>query len=461
MKRKSIIIFISFVIFILFNINDVKAASTSISQNQTVEPGTTVTIKADVNAGAWDLTLSGGGQSYRIFGNTSVANNASASGSITFTANETTTVTLSGTIKDFFASDESKPEVVNKTTTITVKKINNIDNSNSNSGSDSNNGESNTSTTSTKSNNANVKMITTSPVDFSGFKASKSSGYEVTVENNVDRINVNVNKEDPKANVSLLNKTNSDTGKSWVYIAEGNNEINVTVTAEDGTTKKTYTINVTRKAKEETEEPEEPEENSEEPMEEIFGLSELTIQDLELAPEFKTDIYEYKVELKEDLEELNITTLATKVNSNIEITGNENLQEGENIITIIVKGENEEETATYQIIVNKTLEKQEVISNVEQDHQQMIRKIIAILISVVLLIIAIAVVIVKVKKSRGLNQGYIPYEDSEDDYEDEEYSENNTYEENKDIEEQIEDTEDEFYEEEPKKKKHSKGKRFK
>ena len=48
--------------------------------------------------------------------------------------------------------------------------------------------------------------------------------------------------------------------------------------------------------------------------------------------------------------------LATKENSNIEITGNENLKEGENIITIIVKGENEAETVTYQIIVNKTLE---------------------------------------------------------------------------------------------------------
>lgn len=321
-------------------------------------------------------------------------------------------------------------------------------------------------TPTTKSSNANVKMITTSPVDFTGFKANKTSGYEVTVENDVDRINVNVSKEDSKASVSLLNKTNSDTGKSWVYIAEGNNEINVTVTSEDGKNQKTYTINVNRKEKEEIKDPEDNEqsgENSEEePMEEFFGLSELTIQGLEISPEFKTDIYEYKVELKEDLEKLNITAVATKVNSNIEITGNENLQEGENIITIIVKGENDAETVAYQIIVNKTLEKQEVISNVEQDHQQMIKKIIAISVAGgVILIIVVVAIIIKVKKSKGLNGGYIPYENLMDDYEEDDEVEEPAIE---DIEEnnQIEDIEeDEFYEEEPRKKKHSKGKRFK
>ena len=277
------------------------------------------------------------------------------------------------------------------------------------------------------------------------------------MENNVDKISVSVTKEDSKASVSLLNKTNSDKGKSWVYIAEGKNEINVTVTSEDGKNQKTYTINVTRKEKEveETEKTnpkteENPEENPEEqPMEEIFGLTELKIEGVELKPQFQTDVYEYKVELKEDLESLNITTLATKNNSNVEITGNENLQEGENVITIIVKGENEEETATYQIIVNKILIKQEDTSN--QDNQEKIKK--AIILSVaggVILIIVISIIIMKIKNSKKINGGYIPYENLGDDYDDTEEQE---------IEE--DDNEDELFDEEPKKKKHSKGKRFK
>lgn len=471
-KNKKILysILIIFIMIILKNAT-AKAATTSLSANNT-EPteGQSVTVTASVNAGAWNLSFSGAGKSETIYGYTQTNANSSDSKSITFTAGSagtTYTFSLTGDMTDI-ASNTSEP--VNKSITIKVKSNSSTSNgssssgNNANSGSSNNGGTSNNSTTSTKSSNANVKMITTSPVDFSGFKASKTSGYEVTVENEVDKINVNVDKEDSNASVSLLNKTNSDTGKSWVYIAEGNNEIAVTVTSEDGKNQKTYTINVTRKVKEdETEEPEESEENSEEePMEEVFGLTELNIEGLELKPQFQTDVYEYNVELKEDLEKLNITTLTTKVNSEIEITGNENLQEGENIITIIVKGENEAETVAYQIIVNKTLEKQEVTSNAEQEQQEKMKKIIILsVVGGVILVIVIAVIIVKIKKSKESDEGYIPYENLVDDYEDDDYIENNAYKENDEIEEQNEDTEDEFYEEEPKKKKRSKGKRFK
>ena len=71
------------------------------------------------------------------------------------------------------------------------------------------------------------------------------------------------------------------SGTGTKTLKEGANTFNVVVTAEDGKTQKTYTINVTRKAKEEQpqEEPEQPEENSEEePMEEVFGLTELNIE---------------------------------------------------------------------------------------------------------------------------------------------------------------------------------------
>lgn len=465
-KNKKILysILIIFILIILKN-TTVKAATTSLSANNT-EPteGQSVTVTASVNAGAWNLSFSGAGKSETIYGYTQTNANSSDSKSITFTAGSagtTYTFSLTGDMTDI-SSSTSEP--VNKSITIKVKSNSSTSNSSSSNGASNNGGGSNNSTTSTKSSNANVKMITTSPVDFSGFKASKTSGYEVTVENDIDRISITVDKEDSNAIISLLNKTNSDTGKSWVYIVEGSNEIDVTVTSEDGKNQKTYTINVIRKTKEEqTEEPQQPEENSEEePMEEAFGLTELKIEGLELEPQFQTDVYEYRVELKENLEKLNITTLATKANSNIEITGNENLQEGENIITIIVKGENEAETVAYQIIVNKTLEKQEVISNVEQDHQQMIKKIIAISVAGgAILIIVVAAIIIKVKKSKGLNDGYIPYENLMDDYEEDDEVEEPTIE---DVEENnyIEDIkEDEFYEEEPKKKKNSKGKRFK
>lgn len=454
MKKK--IFSIIFAIFLIFAINNYcKAASASIQCNNTAEINKTITISVSGSAVQWNLNLKVNGQS---IASNSELDNVNGNKTISFSGNYTPktegnlTVTLEGSITE--ASNGSTIKSFG-TRNISVTKSSSSSNSGSNS---QNNSGTNNTTTSTKSSNANVKMITTSPVDFSGFKANKTSGYSVTVENNIDKINVNVTKEDTKANVSLVNKTNSDTGKSWVYIAEGDNEINVTITSEDGKNQKTYTINVTRKTKEDkTEETsngnteEKPEENTEtDPLEEKFGLSELKIEGLEIEPQFQTDIYEYKVELKEDLDKLNITTLATKANATVEITGNENLKEGENIITILVKGENEDETAAYQIVVNKILEKQENTEN--NSNQDKIKKIIIVSIAGgIILVIVVVAIVTKIKKSKGKGNGYIPYENLMDD--DEESNEGDEIEENQEDEE--------FYQEEPKKKKRSKGKRFK
>lgn len=454
MKKK--IFSIIFAIFLIFAINNYcKAASASIQCNNTAEINKTITISVSGSAVQWNLNLKVNGQS---IASNSELDNVNGNKTISFSGNYTPktegnlTVTLEGSITE--ASNGSTIKSFG-TRNISVTKSSSSSNSGSNS---QNNSGTNNTTTSTKSSNANVKMITTSPVDFSGFKANKTSGYSVTVENNIDKINVNVTKEDTKANVSLVNKTNSDTGKSWVYIAEGDNEINVTITSEDGKNQKTYTINVTRKTKEDkTEETsngnteERPEENTEtDPLEEKFGLSELKIEGLEIEPQFQTDIYEYKVELKEDLDKLNITTLATKANATVEITGNENLKEGENIITILVKGENEDETAAYQIVVNKILEKQENTEN--NSNQDKIKKIIIVSIAGgIILVIVVVAIVTKIKKSKGKGNGYIPYENLMDD--DEESDEGDEIEENQEDEE--------FYQEEPKKKKRSKGKRFK
>lgn len=445
MKNKSIKIILFLVIILDFLITTSYATGTfSISSSKTtINKGESVTLTITGNNAYGEVNIS--------------ASNATVSPSSVFLQNDSKTVTITSTstenIKVTVAPSssglgdiEENPITESKSLTINVNKTQTSTNT-----PNTNISNSNTSTTtSEKSNNANVKMIETSPIDFSGFKASKTSGYEVEVENKVDKITVNVTKEDSKATVSLLNKTNSDTGKSWVYLAEGNNEINVTVTAEDGKTSKTYTINVKRAEKVEEPEEEKPEEEQqpeEQPIEEIFGLTELKINDYELEPQFKTDIYEYKIDLKEDIEKFDIVAVSTESNSTIEITGNENFAEGENIITITVKGENEEKIATYQIIVNKINSKIENDINLEPDHQQMFSKIIIISIAAgcILLIIIIAIII-KAKKSKNINNDYIPYENILENFEDEE---------------EMQEDEEEIINEKIKRKKHSKGKRFK
>lgn len=391
--------------------------------------------KSSANVGdKINVTVNGNGIAGKI--SLSVSGNATLSQSSVWVDNSSTTVTLSingtgnitVTATPVDASDSTTANPFTTATSGTVKVAEKT--------------EIPAQTSTEKSSVATLANLGIKPNDFSGFKPGTYS-YNVEVPNETESIEIYASK-------GQSGQTISGTGKKT--LKEGTNTLSVVVTAEDGKTKKTYTINVTRKAKdektEETEETEKIEENSEEqPMEEVFGLSELKIEGSELSPEFKTDVYEYNVNLKENLEKLNITALATKENSNIEITGNENLKEGENIITIIVKGENEAETVTYQIIVNKTLEKQEDTSN--QTNQDKIKKIIILSVAGgVILIIIISAIVVKNKKSRRTDDDYIPYENLMDNYN-----------ENNEEKQTIEDEEN--YEKRTKRNKHSKGKRFK
>ena len=322
----------------------------------------------------------------------------------------------------------------------------------------------------TKSNNANLKNLGITPNDFSGFTANKTE-YAVEVPNEVENIEIYAVK-------GTDGQTISGTGNKT--LTEGENAFNVTVTAEDGTTKKIYTINVRRKAKDETANTEEPEKttdntgNGEEQPKEVFGLSELGITGFDLEPEFKTDIFEYQIQLKEDKDKLDIITVATEANSNITITGNENLKNGENIITILVTNEAGDKTATYQITVNKDIETKDNIIAEEQERiqQEKQKKIIILSASAAfVVIVGVIAIIVIIKKSKA-STVQIPYSNlyDEDEEENDGYAENsidyNKYDVNQEkTEEQIKNAEENEFDyenqEENRKSRHRKGKRFK
>lgn len=443
---KLIMISIAFFFIILIS-NSSKAASISISTSKSsVSPGESFSVTISVSGGAGKVNVSATNAS---LSKTTLDLMLQSSMTITCTAGNSGTISInaSGVVADYSTENDANISASPKSVKIVQSASGNNNNGNSTSGNNAGKTETNTNPN-TKSNVATLSNLGIKPNDFSGFKSGIYS-YNVEVPNETESIEVYASK-------GQNGQTISGTGKKT--LKEGTNTFNVVVTAEDGKNQKTYTINVTRKTKEDkTEETsngnteEKPEENTEtDPLEEKFGLSELKIEGLEIEPQFQTDIYEYKVELKEDLDKLNITTLATKANATVEITGNENLKEGENIITILVKGENEDETAAYQIVVNKILEKQENTEN--NSNQDKIKKIIIVSIAGgIILVIVVVAIVTKIKKSKGKGNGYIPYENLMDD--DEENDEGDEIEENQEDEE--------FYQEEPKKKKRSKGKRFK
>lgn len=249
-----------------------------------------------------------------------------------------------------------------------------------------------TTSTTKKSNNANLSNLGIKPYDFSGFKSGTTT-YNVTVPNDTTSVEVYATAQSSSAKVN-------GTGKKSLEL--GANKIDVVVTAEDGTTK-TYTINITRQ--------EGTEANTEIVQEQYSGdgLASLKIGDLALSPNFDTTIYEYTVKYIGEETKLEITATATDPYYTIDIIGNENLQEGENIINILVSDPDDENVATYQITVNKSLVDEEAIAR-EKEEQK--RKIIiaGVVIAVVLAIIVVIIAIIRHRR----NQEWDDYEYDED-----------------------------------------------
>ena len=254
-----VMFFIGF--FVVFPI-DVNAASSELSaSSKEVNVGEEVTVTANINAGAWNLVLEGGGQSKGIVGQTNTAENSSTSASITFKVTEAKeyVVKLSGDITDF---SEDKAKEVSKTIKITgiQKQENNASNNNTSNNSTSNNSGSSNNTSSnntsnnnkTKSSEARLRDLGLNPkqYDFKGFKPDTYE-YNIEVPNEAEKVYIYATTKDSNAKVK--------SGDGNIALNEGENKVEIVVVAEDGKTKKTYTLNITRKAGEQTTTPvEEP-----------------------------------------------------------------------------------------------------------------------------------------------------------------------------------------------------------
>ncbi len=263
-----------------------------------------------------------------------------------------------------------------------------------------------------KSSNANLSNLGIRPHDFTGFRYGTTS-YEVAVPEDTQEVEVYASAQDEKATV---------TGTGKKSLEKGENKIQVVVTAEDGTTK-TYTINIIREVQQESYKEIEEIRNQESGN----GLAELKIGDLSLSPEFKTNVYEYTVKYIGEDVKLKIEAKPKEEDYIVEIIGNDNLQEGENYITILVSEENGDNVATYQITVNKSLIDEEAIAKEEALKKANQQKII---IGIAIVVVAIIVIIVIVKRKKNIKleeafSGRNPYDRiyEEEDFDEEEAEE--------------------------------------
>ena len=198
-------------------------------------------------------------------------------------------------------------------------------------------------TTSSVSTNAFLKSLQLNVEGISPKFSRNVTQYYITVSNSVNSINISATPESGSAKVAVSGNTGLKIGL---------NKISILVTAQDGKTKKTYTINVTK---------------TDDPSKANANLENLAIENSTLTPEFNSDITEYTCDLEADLTTLNILAVPQNQNSKTEIIGNENLQIGENNIQVNVTAPDGVTVKTYYIIVNK---KEVTNTNDEQEENK-------------------------------------------------------------------------------------------
>ena len=424
------------VISILLKLNSVEAATATITDSKTVTQGESVTITANTTAGAWNLTLSGAGQTKKLVGQTSETANANASTSITFKAENVGTYqfTLTGDITDYNTEQTTS---INKTATITVKaKEETPATTTNNGGSTSNNGGGTTSAPTFTSVNETVYATATvnvresysssssklgslnagdsvtrtgrgsngwSRITFNGKTAYVSSSYLTTTKpeksNNkaLSSLTVTPGTLSPEFDAETTNyEMTVDLSVTEIKVdavaadekakvevtgntelKEGENTITIKVTAEDETVRN-YIITVTKKA------------------EEPLGLATLTLKNGKLTPAFQKDVYTYEVTLTEDLSEIEIDAIASIEGASVEVIGNENLTDGSIIKILVYSGEKDAEDTViteYQITIRKNLagsvvETEGEVALLSQNHLLYIATIVLVTIAIIALLIA-------------------------------------------------------------------------
>ena len=154
--------------------------------------------------------------------------------------------------------------------------------------------------------------------------SSSTTSYSLTVPSTQTSTTIKATLASSKASFT------SGYGPRTVNLHEGNNAISIQVKAENGS-KKTYTINITRKSDTKT--------NKDKEKPKDTNANDNTLKALTLsngAIDFKSDVTSYNVTLPHAIEQVNIYAEATSKKSSVTGTGKKTLKVGSNTFSIVV-----------------------------------------------------------------------------------------------------------------------------
>ena len=209
--------------------------------------------------------------------------------------------------------------------------------------------------------------------------------FEYTVDNLPEdtlELEINATAEDERAHIS---------GLGVVSLNPGENRIQIEVTAENENVRE-YVLIVNRK---------------QDLVESDLRLTTLEISQINKNGEFSTleipfdkETFEYNVEVDNDIVDLDVNPTVEKEGILVETTGEKNLKDGENIVSITLTAQNEENIQTSYVVKVNRKTGMEVSANVGQEDETW--KIVVIGISLLILVIEIIAYIWMRKHNRTL-----------------------------------------------------------
>lgn len=201
-------------------------------------------------------------------------------------------------------------------------------------------------------------------------------GYSLTPQFDKQTINYSIDEDITASSVVIKAKAEDEkatiTGDGEIELQSGENNLKINVKAENGL-ERTYFIKLNKKI-----------EQGQPKLEELkinAIMFDGKDEEVEISPEFNKNTFEYKCEVYNETTSIKLNAIAEN-ESNVEITGNENLKEGNNVVTVKVMSESGEESV-YKINVYRK-EKQE-IGNTEENSN--IKIIVPILVMILVVII--------------------------------------------------------------------------
>lgn len=244
-----------------------------------------------------------------------------------FKAKETGTTSFN-LIGEFFDSNGNKIEVNNANLQIDIKET------------EENNSE--VKQTTEKNNNSLLKIMRLDKEGIIPEFSPDIKDYYFLTDLNTDKIDITAISESENAKVEITGNEN---------LKEGLNKILIKVVSSDNSNETIYTINVTKT-------------NNKEAAN--TNLETLAIENVTLEPLFDINTLNYKASIPNNTENLNIFAVPENINGKVEITGKDNLQEGDNIVKVRVTAPNGYSYKDYVINVHRRTQEEDKIFEEEQ-----------------------------------------------------------------------------------------------